>query len=30
MKLLNNQAAVASRRLRMRKKMRDDEHLPLL
>jgi hypothetical protein len=30
MKLLNNPAAVASRRLRMRKRTRDDEHLPLL
>jgi hypothetical protein len=30
MKLSNNPAAVASRRLRMKKRTRDDEHLPLL
>jgi hypothetical protein len=30
MKLLNNLAAVASKRLQMRKRTRDDEHLPLL
>jgi hypothetical protein len=30
MRLSNNPAAVASRRLRMRKRTRDNEHLPLL
>jgi hypothetical protein len=30
MKLSNNPLAVASKRLRMKKRTQDDEHLPLL